>query len=279
MTDPLSGPPADRPGPGRWADLGPRMLSAAVMIVFAALEIWLGGPAFSALVIVLCALMIWELASITGGTALPRRRTPVVLALVAGASLAATLALGPAGIAPALLLVPSILLALTPRRNRRIASVYGAAVMVAGYGLVALRADPGTATILWLLAVVIASDVLGYFAGRILGGPKFWPAISPKKTWSGTVAGWIGAAAVGLGFVLAGSAGGSLVLLSVAIALAGQFGDIAESWIKRRTGVKDSSSLIPGHGGVMDRFDAMVGAMVAVTILDLVLQLPLPGRG
>lgn len=279
MTDPGPGPRVDTTKPGRWADLGPRMLSAAVMLAFAALEIWLGGPAFAALVVVLCALMIWELASITGGTAVPRRRTPVVLGLAAGASLSATLILGPSGIAPALLLIPSILLALTPRRDRRIASVYGAAVLVAGYGLVALRADPGTATILWLLAVIIASDVLGYFAGRTIGGPKFWPAISPKKTWSGTVAGWIGAAVVGAGFVLAGTAGWSLVLLSVAIALAGQFGDIAESWIKRRTGVKDSSSLIPGHGGVMDRFDAVVGAMVAVMILNLVLPLPLPGQG
>jgi len=255
------------------------MVSAAVMIVFAGLEIWLGGTAFAALVIVLCALMIWELASITGGTAPQQRRTSVVLAGVAGVSLGATLVLEPAGIAPALLLIPSILLALTSRRNRRIASVYGAAVMVAGFGLVLLRADPGTATILWLLAVVIVSDVLGYFAGRMIGGPKFLPAISPKKTWSGTVAGWIGAAAVGAGFVLAGWAGWMLVPLSVAVALAGQFGDIAESWIKRRTGVKDSSSLIPGHGGVMDRFDALVGATVAVMILYLVLPLPLPGRG
>jgi phosphatidate cytidylyltransferase len=255
------------------------MLSAVVMIVFAGLEIWLGGVTFAALVIVLCALMLWELASITGGALVRRRRTPVVVAVVSAAALGATIAVGPTGIGPALLLIPSVLLALTPRRDRRIASVYGAAVMVAGFGLVALRTDPGTVTILWLLAVVIASDVLGYFAGRMIGGPKFWPAISPKKTWSGTVAGWIGAAAVGAGFVLAGTAGWGLVLLSVAIALAGQFGDIAESWIKRRTGVKDSSSLIPGHGGVMDRFDALVGAIVAVMILKLMLPLPLPVGG
>lgn len=279
MNDPAPGPDASRPGSARWSDLGPRVMSAAVMIAFGGLEIWLGGRAFAALVIVLCALMIWELASITGGKSTVRRRTPIILAAAAAVSLTLALALGSEGIAPALLLVPSILLALTPRRDRRIASVYGAAVMVAGFGLVALRADPGTATILWLLAVVVASDVLGYFAGRTLGGPKFWPAISPKKTWSGTVAGWIGAAVVGTGFVLAGWASWGLVLLSVAIALAGQFGDIAESWIKRRTGVKDSSSLIPGHGGVMDRFDALVGAIVAVMLLNLLLPLPLPSWG
>jgi phosphatidate cytidylyltransferase len=109
-----------------------------------------------------------------------------------------------------------------------------------------------------------------------LGGPKFWPAISPKKTWSGTVAGWLGAALVGFGFVIAGYAGWGLVALSPLVALAGQMGDIAESWVKRRAGVKDSSSLIPGHGGVLDRFDAMTGAIVLLILLSLVVDLPLP---
>jgi len=118
--------------------------------------------------------------------------------------------------------------------------------------------------------VVVASDVLGYFAGRMLGGPKFWPAISPKKTWSGTVAGWIGAALVGLVVVLATGASWALVPFSALVAFAGQMGDIAESWVKRRAGVKDASALIPGHGGVLDRFDALIGAVVLVMALGLV---------
>ena len=117
---------------------------------------------------------------------------------------------------------------------------------------------------------------MGYFAGRSLGGPKFWPAISPKKTWSGTVAGWVGAALVGLGFVVFTGAGWGLIVLSPLVSFAGQMGDIAESWIKRRTGVKDSSRLIPGHGGVLDRFDALIGAVVLVMLLGLILPLPLP---
>ena len=144
------------------------------------------------------------------------------------------------------------------------------AIMLAGYGLVALREGGGTQVILWLVAVVVASDVLGYFAGRMLGGPKFWERISPKKTWSGTVAGWIGAALVGLCFALAGSSW-LLVPLSALVAFAGQMGDILESWVKRRAGVKDASSLIPGHGGVLDRFDALIGAVVLVMALRLVL--------
>jgi phosphatidate cytidylyltransferase len=120
---------------------------------------------------------------------------------------------------------------------------------------------------------------MGYFIGRRFGGPKFWPRVSPNKTWSGTVAGWVGAALVGLAFVAAGRAGWGLVALSPLIALAGQLGDIAESWIKRRAGFKDSSSLIPGHGGVLDRFDALIGAALAVLILSFVFALPLPRVG
>ena len=152
--------------------------------------------------------------------------------------------------------------------------------VVIGYGIIAsvMTTDIdlskeviGWHLILWLVAVVVASDVLGYFAGRMLGGAKFWPAISPKKTWSGTVAGWIGAALVGLVVVLATGASWALVPVSALVAFAGQMGDIAESWVKRRAGVKDASNLIPGHGGALDRFDALIGAVVVVMALRLVL--------
>lgn len=269
-------PAADLPAAAdRWGDLRPRLLSAMVMIGVGALEIWLGGPSFLALVVVLTTVMIWELATITGWQAARRPGTALMIAAAAGLCLAAALLVNTPASA-ALLLVPSVLLALTPRRARRIASIYGAAVLLAGYGLVELREGAGTPAILWIVAVVIVSDIAGYFAGRLLGGPKFWPAISPKKTWSGTVAGWIAALLVGLGFVLAGLAGWGLVALSPLVAFGGQMGDIAESWIKRRAGVKDSSALIPGHGGVMDRFDAMIGAVCLVIVLGLVFALPLP---
>ena len=104
-----------------------------------------------------------------------------------------------------------------PRRDRRIATVYAAAITVTGFALVDLRFANGQSAILWLISVVVVSDVAGYFAGRILGGPKFWPAVSPKKTWSGTVAGWVGAALVGLVVWLMGHGGPWLVLLSPVI--------------------------------------------------------------
>ncbi len=260
--------PAD---PGRWADLRPRVISALVMVSVGAAEIWLGGPSFALLVVLLTAGMIWELASITAPS---QKNRPLVMALIAAGALIGALMFR-SDLASALLLVPSLALALTPRRDRRIAAAYAAAIMVAGFELVSLRESVGTTGILWLVCVVVASDVAGYFAGRSLGGPKFWPAVSPKKTWSGTAAGWIGAALVGLAFVLAGSGGWVLVLLSPIVAFAGQMGDVVESWLKRRAGVKDSSHLIPGHGGLLDRFDALIGATVVVMLIGLVFPLPI----
>lgn len=250
---------------GRWNDLRPRVVSAVVMIAVGAAEIWLGGPSFAVLVILLTAGMIWELAAMTAPV---QKNRPLLMAALAAAALTGALVLR-SDLAGAMVLVPSLALALTPRRDRRLAAAYAAAIMVAGYGLVEFREEAGTTGILWLVIVVVMSDVAGYFAGRMIGGPKFWPAVSPKKTWSGTVAGWIGAALVGAGFVMAGKGEPLLVLLSPVVAFAGQLGDILESWVKRRSGVKDSSQLIPGHGGLLDRFDALIGATVLVMLLGL----------
>ena len=259
MMDPVPAPA------GKWSDLRTRILSAIVMATVGATEIWLGGTAFAALVIVLTSVMIWELATMT---APGRRNSPITLAVAAGVALLAAIVLR-TEVAILFLTIPTLALILTPRRDRRLAGAYALAVMLAGYGLIELRVLGGTSVILWLVAVVVASDVLGYFAGRMIGGPKFWPRVSPKKTWSGTVAGWVGAAGVGFCFMLTG-ASWVLIPLSALVALAGQLGDIAESWVKRRAGVKDASNLIPGHGGVLDRFDALIGAVVVVMALGLV---------
>lgn len=259
--------------PGQWGDLKPRLISALVMLAVGAAEIWIGGLPFLALVTVLTAVMVWELARITAPDA-----RGMALGL---AALAAVLMLADEGwpSVSAWYLFPLMPLAFlaTPRLQPKVAAVIVLALMVAGHGLFVLRDEAGRGAILWVVGVVIVSDVMGYFAGRTLGGPKFWPAISPKKTWSGTVAGWIGAAGVGLIYVALGQSGWLLVLLSPFVAFAGQMGDIAESWIKRRTGVKDSSALIPGHGGLLDRFDALVGAMVLVLTLMRLIPLPIAG--
>lgn len=259
---------------GRWDDLGKRVASAVFMVGVGAFEIWVGGPPFAAFAVVLTGVMIWELAGLTAPWG---KVSPSMLGLLALVSLGLVI-LKDESLALGLLLVPGIVFVLTERRDRMLAGAYCAMIMLAGYGLVGLRNETGPSAILWVIAVVVASDVLGYFAGRTLGGPKFWPQVSPKKTWSGTVAGWIGAALVGLGFVWLSGASWVLVPVSILVAFAGQMGDILESWVKRRAGVKDASRLIPGHGGLLDRFDALIGAIVVVKILGLVLPVvPLLG--
>jgi phosphatidate cytidylyltransferase len=253
----------------RWADLRPRLISAVVLLAIGGVEVWLGGWPFLVFIMALVGAMIWELARLS------RPEAPK-LAMFIGA-LAALLLFADEGwpnwtgwllipIVPLLFLAP---LFGAPRwPMAKTCAVIALGIMTAGHGLFELRQIEGAAAILWVLGIVVVSDVAGYFAGRSLGGPKFWPAVSPKKTWSGTVAGWLGAAALGAGFVYAGYGSAALIVISPFIAFAGQMGDIAESWLKRRAGVKDSSGLIPGHGGVMDRFDALVGAMLAVMALQ-----------
>lgn len=159
-------------------------------------------------------------------------------------------------------------------RHRWVYAGFCGVVLIAGYALAQLRDDFGLIWMLWLALVVIVTDVMGYFAGRFLGGPKFWPRVSPKKTWSGTAAGWIGAAVLGLIFVPLTGAGGMIVLMSVILSMASQGGDIAESALKRWCGVKDSSGLLPGHGGVLDRFDGVLGAALVLLLARIFYGFP-----
>jgi len=261
-------------GGGRFGDLAPRMISGGVMAGLGIGALWLGGGWFLALVVAICAAMVWELARMLA----PMQPGRVALALAAMAAVAvAATALLPAGLALPLVLVPALAgLRLLPA-YRAVFAVYASFVVIAGFGLWHLRADFGAmgfTWMLWLALVVIVTDVAGYFAGRIIGGPKIWPAVSPKKTWSGTIAGWVGAAAVGAVFLGKGGAGLSVIGISVALSMAAQLGDVAESALKRRVGVKDASSLIPGHGGVLDRFDGMLGASILFLLVERALAFP-----
>lgn len=253
-----------------FADLGPRSASALVLLAVAGGALWAGGPWFAALVLAAFAAMIGEMASLgqaRGGTVLHG----LLAALAGGAGFwlasAEGLALLPL---PAL---PALVLAFSLRRERLWLPLYALAAGLVAWHLAAWRLVYGPWPLLWLFGVVIASDIAGYLAGRLIGGPKFWPKISPKKTWSGTVAGWLAAAAVGA--VFSAPLGGPtavLMLVSALLAFAGQMGDIAESALKRRAGVKDSSQLIPGHGGVLDRLDALLGAALAFALLAALIR-------
>ncbi len=143
---------------------------------------------------------------------------------------------------------------------------YAAAAEIASV-LVRLDSVKGFAALILVLLVVWVTDIGGYFAGRGIGGPKLWPRVSPKKTWAGAVGGFVASLAVAGGFA-AFDLGktGPLLLLGAVLSVVSQFGDLFESAVKRRFGVKDSSHIIPGHGGLLDRLDGFVAAVVVAAI-------------
>ena len=157
------------------------------------------------------------------------------------------------------------------RSRMAVLLVGGVYISAAVIAFVALRAvEPfGFDTILWAALVVIAADVGGYFAGRVVGGPKLWPAVSPKKTWAGLGGGVALAFVVGLLFSWAttGTYFYEVCTVSMLAAILAQGGDLAESAVKRRFGVKDSSALIPGHGGVLDRLDGHLVALLVAAVV------------
>jgi phosphatidate cytidylyltransferase len=149
-------------------------------------------------------------------------------------------------------------------------AVYAAILAIAP---IFLRFDPdfGLAAILFLFAVVWGTDIAAYFAGRAFGGPKLWPAVSPNKTWSGALGGVV--ASICAGVAVAAYAvvpAGPAAVLAAVLSVAAQGGDLFESHLKRHFGVKDSSHIIPGHGGVMDRIDGFVVAACVAGIIGLV---------
>ena len=223
-TNAAGGPPS---AGSRWADFGPRALSAAVMLPLALYCLFAGGWAWNAMVLAATAALLWEWWRMWR---------------------------------------------LNPGGHPALSLLLGWGYMLAGAAsLHWLRSDGtvGLMDVLFLLAVVWSSDIGAYIAGRVLGGPKLAPRISPGKTWSGALGGLAAAMLVGL-LVSRQFAPGPVahaLLVAGVLSVASQLGDLLESACKRHFGVKDSSRLIPGHGGVFDRLDGVLGAApVAVAL-------------
>ena len=250
---------------GRWGDLRLRLASAVVLLPVALLSEWVGGWAWTVLVALGAAGMAWEWSRLFGRT-VTRLPGAAVLAGVVAATFAA--AAGLAGLVAAAL--AGGFLGAWARGSLAFASgvvCIGAACIA----LVWLRADPaaGEENLLFLLFAVWASDIGAYASGRLLGGPKLAPAISPGKTWSGAVGGLASAAIVGeiAAQAMHPSALGAAALVAAALAVASQAGDLGESALKRWAGVKDSSRMIPGHGGLLDRLDGVLAAAPVAALM------------
>lgn len=266
----------------KFADLLPRIVSALVLLAVAGLGLWLGGIVLAILLSAFGAIMVWEYFRL-----IIRLSQPMALGctILSSSLLALSLVLehllvtptdGVLAVSPVAAGVVGLSMIATaiPVRKSRLETLFGAMIPLATFLFFYLHQS--VPLVMWVVvAVVISTDVSGYFFGKLIGGPKFWPSLSPNKTWSGTAFGWVMAGLIAV--VISVSASDPMptmivaVLFLVAVAFAAQLSDIAESALKRRAGVKDSSNLLPGHGGALDRFDGMLGAFTVAGLTFVLL--------
>jgi phosphatidate cytidylyltransferase len=253
------------------SELRLRILSGIAMIAVALGALWLGGTAFWALASLLAVLMMLEWSAMAKAakwqaavgaaivaalmvTALPFI-DPAAMARYSGRLIAQTIDLAGLG---------AILLAVIGFRARLGAGVLYTALPAIALVFLREQAGQGLVLALWTLVIVWATDIGAFFAGRAIGGPKLAPALSPNKTWAGLIGGMIAAAIVGALVARAGGLPAFCLFAAAPLAVAAQAGDLFESWLKRRSGVKDSGKLLPGHGGVLDRLDGVVPVAMLV---------------
>jgi phosphatidate cytidylyltransferase len=273
-----TGPVAD-PGnagnsaPARASNLLLRVISAAVLAPLAIAAAYFGGWPFALFWGAAGIAVLWEWIGIVGGGG---DRNRLVFSSSAGATaLAAVLGARDRPISAVLIVaLGALATAIFARRDRRLWIVSGigyAAVMVLAPIVLRHDASYGFAALIFLFAIVWSTDALGYFGGRAIGGPKLALAISPNKTWSGAIAGALGATLIAaIGARVAGPFNvGAIAAVALLLSVAAQAGDLLESSIKRRFGIKDASHLIPGHGGVMDRLDGFWAAALAACLIGL----------
>ncbi len=274
------GSPGRQAAPGGWigSELGQRVASSLVMAAAALLATYVGGWLFAAFWLVAGLAVLIEWSAITRVE--PREPLRLVLGLALSLMVLALALRLPAWSVAAVAAVALIGASALGRGARdRLWSgagfLYAAVIAIVPF---VVRDDPRLAAVgvLWMFATVWVTDVAAYFVGRGVGGPKLWPRVSPKKTWSGFLGGVAAGTAAGLAVAAVGARYGVQVpasfwlvgLISALAASVGQLGDLAESALKRTYEVKDSGHLIPGHGGLMDRLDAFwaVCALVGVVL-------------
>jgi phosphatidate cytidylyltransferase len=244
-----------------------RVIVALVLAPLALAIAYAGGWLWAALVTLAAIGLYVEWLTIVGAA---RQLRVVVSGVVALAIAGMCLAAGRIDAScVALVLGLAAVALLSPERRHWNAAGFGyAAAAELASVLVRLDQTYGFVALILILLVVWVTDIGGYFAGRGIGGPKLWPRVSPNKTWAGAIGGFAASLVVALGFAAFGlGKTGPVLLLGAVLSIASQFGDLFESAVKRRFGVKDSSHIIPGHGGLLDRLDGFVAAVVIAAIL------------
>jgi phosphatidate cytidylyltransferase len=287
--DPGAGPKTTTDAAGQ-RDLSRRVASALVLVPFGLITTYIGGWPFFAVCTIAAGIILWEWTTLAARSADPRILVPGIVALLAATVLGGE---GEAGAAIGTIAIGAVIaagfMAASPPRSPPAGGAFWEAggVVYAGAALVSsimLRNDPelGFAALLFLFATVWATDVFAYLAGRAFGGPLLWPQVSPNKTWSGAVGGLAGGVAAG-GLVAYASGGTNPAVagvLALVLSIVAQGGDLFESAVKRRFGAKDASSLIPGHGGAMDRLDGFIFAALAAVLIGIARDgMAAPARG
>lgn len=261
-------------------DLVPRLASGIVLAVGALALTWAGVWPFALLVLAVALVIAWEWGGIVREAAIDTIYVVSALAICGAVLLAAC---GATGLALITLVVGAILALLLGFGDRGHLSSLG--VLYAGLpaiSLVWLRSSPqwGVTAVLFVLLLVWATDTGAYAAGRALGGPRLAPRWSPNKTWAGLFGGVATAmlVAAAFGYMAETGAIGRMVMGAGVLAVVAQAGDIAESALKRQHGVKDASTLIPGHGGFMDRVDGLVFSATFAAVFGLLVNVHDPAR-
>ena len=243
-----------------------RTLAGVALGMPVLLVAWLGTPAFEVMVALAAGILAREWVAMTG----PGRSHNGLL--LGGVVIVAVAIAGGLGIAAALaVLALGTALVVLATRGAPWLTLGALYIGLPSVALIWLRNDPvaGREVVIWLLLVVWASDIGAYAAGRLLGGPKLAPRISPNKTWAGLIGGVIAAAVTSAAFaaIVDGAPSGAAAILGGVLAVVAQSGGLAESWVKRRFGVKDTGRLIPGHGGLLDRVDALLAVILVVACI------------
>ncbi len=240
------------------SELTKRTLAGLAMIAVALVALVLGGFAFWLLAAAAGMVMMAEWADLQKAT--PRLKQLSLFALFVAIAIMSPVASGPGFLALGLIAAAFFFIVIVTRQPWLAAGAFYVGLPILALLLIREQHGwvDGLICAIWALALVWATDIGAYFAGRTFGGPKLAPAISPAKTWSGLAGGMLAASLFGAFLHWYAGLPLRLTLATPALAVVAQAGDLFESWLKRRAGVKDSGNILPGHGGVLDRLDGVV---------------------